>query len=158
MCVIMLEREGTLATAAHSVDRPASPQETPASLRMNRLVLVIEDYESARELYAKCLEWAGFRVALASNGVEGVDQAIKLLPAVIVMDLFMPLLDGLEATRRLKHNNRTRGIPVIACTAWPSTEKYSDLFHAYVEKPCLPSVLIAAVRDALGHRFPDDAP
>jgi CheY-like chemotaxis protein len=122
---------------------------------MNRLVLVVEDYESARELYAKCLGWAGFRVALASNGEEAVDQATRLLPEVIVMDLFLPRLDGLEATRRLKSDDRTRNIPVIACSAGASKEKYPDLFHAYLEKPCLPSALIAVVRAALGHRSPD---
>jgi len=159
MSVRMHERQGALATAARSelrtVGTPGRGQGTPTSLRMNRLVLVVEDYESARELYAKCLGLAGFRVALASDGAEAVDQATRLLPEVIVMDVFLPRLDGLEATRRLKADDRTKDIPVIACTAGASTEKHPDLFYAYLEKPCLPSALIAAVRAALGHRFPD---
>ncbi|PYV13305.1 MAG: response regulator [Acidobacteria bacterium] len=122
---------------------------------MDRLVLLVEDYESARELYAKCLEQAGFRVALATNGVEAVDQAIKLQPAVIVMDIFMPRLDGLEATRLLKRNDETGSIPVIACTARPPADKHPDLFHAYLTKPFLPNVLIDAVRNALAHSLPD---
>jgi len=121
-------------------------------------VLVVEDYESARELYAKCLALAGFRVALASNGEEAVDQATRLLPAVIVMDLFLPLVDGLEATRRLKADDRTKDIPVIACTAGAATEKHPDLFHACLDKPCFPGELIAVVRAALGQRFPDGRP
>src|SRR5437870_247978 len=106
MSVIAHKRQGVLATAARSelgtADIPGRDQGTPTSLRMNRLVLVVEDYESARELYAKCLALAGFRVALASDGEEAVDQATRLLPEVIVMDLFLPRLDGLVATRRLK--------------------------------------------------------
>src|SRR5438552_3586341 len=98
MSVMVHGRRGPRATAAPSAlsagDIPGRGPETPASHRINRLVLVVEDYESARELYAKCLGWAGFRVALASNGVEAVDQAMRLLPVVIVMDLFLPLLDG----------------------------------------------------------------
>ena len=81
------------------------------------LVLVVEDYQDAREMYSAYLTFSGFGVAEASNGLEAIEKAVELMPDVILMDLALPRMDGWEATRRLKAEPKTRAIPVIALTA-----------------------------------------
>ena len=72
------------------------------------LVLVVDDYQDAREMYAEYLEFSGFRVAEAKDGREAVDKAFALAPDVILMDLSLPVLDGWEATRLIKADARTQ--------------------------------------------------
>ncbi len=81
------------------------------------LVLVVEDYQDAREMYAAYLQFSGYRVAEATNGVEAIEKAVELMPDIILMDLALPRMDGWEATRRIKAAPATRGIPVVALTA-----------------------------------------
>ena len=80
------------------------------------LILVVDDYEDAREMYAEYLRFCGFRVAEARNGNEALEQAFTLMPDLILMDLSLPGMDGWEATRQLKADERTRNIPVVALT------------------------------------------
>src|SRR4026209_2305628 len=78
------------------------------------LVLVVEDYQDAREMYAAYLSFSGYRVAEATNGVEAIEKTIELMPDIILMDLALPQMDGWEATRRLKLDERTKHIPIVA--------------------------------------------
>ena len=80
------------------------------------LILVVDDYQDAREMYAEYLQFSGFRVAEARNGNEAVAQAFSLRPDLILMDLSLPGMDGWEATRVLKADERTKHIPVVALT------------------------------------------
>jgi len=80
------------------------------------LVLVVEDYQDAREMYAAYLQFSGYRVAEATNGVEAIEKTLELLPDIILMDLALPKMDGWEATRRLKSDERTKHIPTVAFT------------------------------------------
>jgi CheY-like chemotaxis protein len=120
------------------------------------LVLVVDDYQDAREMYAEYLEFSGFRVAEASNGAEALDKAFALLPDVILMDLSLPIIDGWEATRRLKSDDRTRAIPVVALTghalAGEGTGEQEVQCDAFVIKPCLPDTLVAEVKKVLAAR------
>jgi len=117
------------------------------------LVLIVDDYQDAREMYAEYLEFSGFRVAEARNGQEAVEQAFALRPSVILMDLSLPIMDGWEATRRLKGDDRTRAIPVVALTGHAldghSREAQDAGCDAYVTKPCLPDALVREVRRVL---------
>jgi two-component system cell cycle response regulator DivK len=120
------------------------------------LVLVVDDYQDAREMYAEYLEFSGFRVAEASNGAEALDKAFALLPDVILMDLSLPIIDGWEATRRLKSDDRTKAIPVVALTghalASEATGEREVMCDAFVIKPCLPDTLVAEVKKVLAAR------
>ena len=78
------------------------------------VVLVVEDHDAARDTLAEFLTVCGFQVHTAPDGREGVELAMKIHPDVIVMDLAMPVMDGWEATRRLKANLTTRSIPVVS--------------------------------------------
>ena len=78
----------------------------------NPLILVVEDYQDAREMYAAYLQFSGFRVAEAVNGLEALDKTRDLMPDIILMDLALPKLDGWQATEQLKADKRTSHIVV----------------------------------------------
>ena len=128
-----------------------TPAETPAPL-----VLVVDDVDHGREICSEYLEFRGFRVATAADGQEALDKAFELLPDVILMDLSLPGIDGWEATRRLKLDERTRAIPIIALTAHALAAAHDKArevgCNAVVTKPCLPRDLEQEVRRQLDAR------
>ena len=83
---------------------------------MNKILLV-EDNEMNRDMLSRRLERKGFEVIVAVDGQQGVDMAGSESPALILMDLSLPVLDGWEATRLIKADPATQNIPVIALTA-----------------------------------------
>jgi len=116
-----------------------------------QLVLIVDDSEDNRAMYVESLTHAGFAVVEASDGHEAVEQACALTPAVVVMDVSLPGMDGWEATRVLKGDARTRSIPVIALTghAGQSQSARDAGCDAFLTKPCLPNTLLEAVRRVL---------
>lgn len=120
------------------------------------LVLVVEDYQDAREMYAAYLQFSGFRVAEATNGVEAIEKTLELFPDIILMDLALPKMDGWEATRRLKMDERTRHIPVVALTGHALAGHAEGARQAgcdsFVTKPCLPDALVAEIQRMLAAR------
>jgi CheY-like chemotaxis protein len=104
-------------------------------------------------MYAEYLRFCGFRVAEARNGNEALDQAFTLKPDLILMDLSLPGMDGWEATRQLKADERTRQIPVVALTghalAGASEGAKKAGCDSFVTKPCLPDDLVVEVRRML---------
>lgn len=86
------------------------------------LVLVVDDYDDSREMYAELLKSSGFRVAEARDGRQSLQKAQELLPDLVLMDLTLPGIDGWEATRQLKLDPRTRNIPVVALSGHDAPE------------------------------------
>ena len=80
-------------------------------------ILLVEDNEMNRDMLSRRLERKGYRVLLAVDGQSGVELAASALPDVVLMDMSLPVLDGWEATRRLKADPATAHLPVIALTA-----------------------------------------
>jgi CheY-like chemotaxis protein len=80
-------------------------------------ILLVEDNEMNRDMLSRRLERKGYAVAIAVDGQQGVDMALADPPALILMDMSLPVLDGWEATRRIKANAASKGIPIIALTA-----------------------------------------
>jgi two-component system, cell cycle response regulator DivK len=80
-------------------------------------ILLVEDNEMNRDMLSRRLIRNGFEVSIAIDGQQGADMAISQLPDLILMDMSLPVMDGWEATRRIKANDATRKIPVIALTA-----------------------------------------
>ena len=117
------------------------------------LVLVVDDYQDAREMYAECLEASGFRVAQAQTGEEAVAQAIALGPDLIIMDLSLPGMNGWAATRAIKADPRTASIPVVALTGHARASAFSMArdagCDAFLTKPCLPDEMVTIVRRIL---------
>ena len=126
------------------------------------LVLVVDDYADAREMYCEYLQLSGFRVTEASDGAEALAQAFAQIPDVVLMDLSLPTMDGVEATRQLKLDVRTRGVPVIALTGHSISSLAGGFAgtgcDSFVTKPCLPEALVAEVRRVLGKRAHERLP
>jgi two-component system cell cycle response regulator DivK len=80
-------------------------------------ILLVEDNEMNRDMLSRRLERKGFEVIIAVDGQQGVDMAGSESPALILMDLSLPVIDGWEATRQIKADPATQNIPVIALTA-----------------------------------------
>jgi len=116
-------------------------------------VLLVDDYPDAREMYSEYLQFAGFDVVEAANGIEALQGAIDHEPDIILMDLSLPVMDGWEATRRLKADDRTKTIPVVALTghalAGISEGARKAGCDAFVTKPCLPEDLVKEIRKVL---------
>jgi two-component system, cell cycle response regulator DivK len=116
-------------------------------------VLVVDDFDDAREMYAEYLEFVGFQVDVARNGVEAVEKAQGAPPDIILMDLSLPVMDGWEATRRLKQDQRTRNIPVMALSGHVLAGNAEQARQAgadeFVAKPCLPQDLENKIRTML---------
>ena len=116
-------------------------------------VLLVDDYPDAREMYTEYLEFSGFEVVEAGNGMEALQRAIDASPDIILMDLSLPVMDGWEATRRLKADHRTASIPVVALTghalAGISEGAKKAGCDAFVTKPCLPEDLVHEIKRVL---------
>ncbi len=136
--------------------------EAPASLSQGRpnppgrarpLVLLVEDQQALRQLYARELTLAGFDVIEAGNGLAGVDASTRHIPDLVLMDLSLPVLDGWEATRRIKTDARTAHIPVMALTGHDTAGELERATRAgcnwFIPKPCPPGALVAEVRRLL---------
>src|SRR5512139_2667425 len=128
----------------------------PVDAPVEPLVLVVDDYDDAREMYAESLLVSGFRVAEAADGAQAVELARSLAPDVILMDLSLPGVDGWEATRRLKADARTQHIPVVALTGHALSSALDAAREAgcdrFVVKPALPDVVIEEVRRAISRK------
>jgi two-component system cell cycle response regulator DivK len=106
---------------------------------MTHVILVVEDNERNLKLLRDVLEYAGYDVRVARTAEDGLTLAAKEPPDLVLMDLQLPGIDGMEALRRLRQNPRTADIPVVAVTAQAmkqDRERVMDAgFNGYVEKP-----------------------
>jgi CheY-like chemotaxis protein len=121
--------------------------------RLKPLVLLVEDQSELRQMYVQELELSGFDVIEAENGADAVTNTAVHCPDVVLMDLSLPVLDGWEATRRLKNDSRTSHIPVVALTAHDGSGELQRATSAgcdwLVPKPCPPDALITEIRRVL---------
>jgi two-component system, cell cycle response regulator DivK len=119
-------------------------------------VLIADDSFDTRAMYREYFGHEGYRTYTAVDGDAALHIARTVLPDVIVMDLSMPLVDGLTAVRRLRSEPQTRTTPVILLTGYPSTAVQRGAMEAGVDlfltKPCLPEDLEHRVRDLLSAR------
>ena len=111
------------------------------------VVLLVEVDRDVRILFAEWLMVAGFRVEQAHNGLQALERAFDLRPDAILTDLNIPGIDGYELTRRLRSDERTRDIPILAVTGYaPFTQDPARADRAgcdaVLSKPCDPAALI----------------
>jgi two-component system cell cycle response regulator DivK len=103
------------------------------------LVLVVEDFEDNRFMMRRLLEMSGYRVVEAVNGNQAVEAAAREEPDIILMDLSLPQLDGLAATRRIREQQGARRVPIVAVSAHDSADFHAEALAAgcneYVTKP-----------------------
>jgi two-component system, cell cycle response regulator DivK len=120
---------------------------------MRRRILVVEDQEDNRRILRDLLSSVGFELIEASAGDEGVRLAELNRPDLILMDVQMPVLDGHEATRRIKANPELRDIPIVVVTSYALSGDEAKAKAAgadgYISKPYSPRELLAIVRRLL---------
>lgn len=104
-----------------------------------KTVMVVEDFEDNRFMMRRLLEMSGYEVLEAVNGEEAVEMARREMPGLILMDLSLPLLDGLAATRRIRQHPALRHVPIVAVSAHDTADFHADALAAgcndYVTKP-----------------------
>jgi CheY-like chemotaxis protein len=117
-------------------------------------VLVVDDSADIRELWRLWLTFWGFSVHEARNGYDAIQKATELQPDLILMDLWMPVVDGVEAMRRQKADSRTSHVPVLAVSAQSHAPDSSAALaagaDAFLTKPCDPDRLLDHIRLAMG--------
>ncbi len=117
-------------------------------------VMIVEDHPDSREILRIQIEYLGYKVIEALSGEEALEKALVENPDLIIMDIMLPGMNGIEATIALKQNSKTSRIPVIGHSAWQEN-KNKALAAGMVEflpKPTLPGVFREVVQRILGSR------
>ena len=119
-----------------------------------RRVLIVEDHDDTRELYTRCLAAAGWHVEAAADGGEALLLAPTFDPDVMVVDLNLPVMGGIQVAQAVRGNGRLRQVPMVACTAHRHILTERDAraagFDALVRKPCDPEALRKTVERLAG--------
>jgi len=122
----------------------------------NELILVVEDNDSSRKLVRDILRFRGYEIIEAETGEDGVRLAQERLPSLVLMDIRLPGMDGIEALAQLRAEAATQSIPVLAMTASVMTEHRQKImdagFDAFQSKPIDVKEFIAAVEQLLARR------
>lgn len=117
-------------------------------------MLLVEDDPETRQFYTVALERDGFHVDQAHNGKQALDKAFEARPDLVVTDIAVPGMDGIELCRRLRADGRTRTVPVVAVTGYDDRQYPDRVTVAGADvvliKPCAPDRLVAEARRLLG--------
>jgi two-component system, cell cycle response regulator DivK len=126
------------------------------SERKRPLVLIVDDFQDAREMYAEWLVFKGYRVLVAHDGQSGLDLARTHRPDVIFMDIRMPGITGTEAVRLLRSDDGFSPVPIAALTAHALESERAVLaaagFDMVLSKPVLPDALVDAIEHLVARR------
>lgn len=119
----------------------------------SKRILLVDDYPDALEIWGLYLRALGYAVDTAEDGLTAVEQALRIVPDIIVLDLELPGITGFEAARRLRHLQHTRRIPLIAATGYSHVTQLDQArqcgFDSIVVKPCEPSALVQEIERLL---------
>jgi len=122
------------------------------------LVLIVDDVEDNRALYEEYLLFRGFRVHSASDGPSGIARAREERPDIVLLDLRMPGISGMQTLRLLRELPALVGVPIVALTAHALEEQRNEAlragFDAFIAKPCLPDDLVREIERILGYSLP----
>jgi CheY-like chemotaxis protein len=134
-----------IPTPALSIERRVLPRP--------QRVLVVDDSADVRELWTMWLQFWGFAVEQASNGLDAIRKARTFQPHLVLMDLWMPVVDGLTATETMKADPHMKDVPVLALSAdtfSPARERALKAgADCFLPKPVSPDTLLEAIRDSL---------
>jgi two-component system, cell cycle response regulator DivK len=121
-------------------------------------VLIVEDDPGSRWALCALMRRLGYDCRTATNGREALELAGSFAPQAILMDVRLPVLDGLEATRQLKADARTRGIPVLALTGYTSPHRLSAMRRAGCVEVLAKPIVVQELLDRLAHHLPPSSP
>ena len=117
---------------------------------MSAVILIIEDNEQNMYLMKFLLEKNGLQVIMAATGREGIEQAIRLKPQAILLDIQLPEMDGYNVVRQLRQNKELDGVPIIAVTSYAMVGDREKIMAAgatdYIEKPINPEIFVDQIR------------
>ena len=120
---------------------------------MTKRILVVEDREDNRQILRDLLGNTGYELVEALDGVQALAAVAKQRPDLILMDIQLPIMDGYEATRRIRSNPDNKSIPIIAITSYALSDDEGKALaagcNAYVAKPYSPRQLLAKIREYL---------
>jgi two-component system cell cycle response regulator DivK len=118
---------------------------------MSKTILVVEDQEDNRQILRDLLGASGYEMLEAENGADALTAVASRRPDLILMDIQLPIMDGYEATRRLKADPNTKSIPIIVVTSYALSGDESKArdsgCDAYVTKPYSPRALLAKIKE-----------
>lgn len=124
--------------------------------RQRPLILLVDDYVDTLELTAELLQMKGFDVVTASDGAAALEQARARMPDMVLLDLSLPVVDGLEVTRRLRQDPATRGLRILAFTAHALDAKAEEARAAgcngIITKPVAPDEMVRTIEQHLAGR------
>jgi len=116
---------------------------------MSRTVLLIEDNEQNRYLVSYLLEQEGHTVVMAENGPQGIEEALRILPDLILLDIQLPRMDGYAVARAIRELEPLRSVPIVAVTSYALTGDREKSLEAgcngYLEKPINPETFVAEI-------------
>lgn len=116
-------------------------------------ILIVDDYPDALDIWAIFLRASGYKVSTAADGASAIEQAERLLPDLIVLDLELPRISGFDVAKRLRSNPDTQSIPLIAATGYSHLSQLDRAraagFDQIVVKPCDPDALIEEIERLL---------
>jgi len=120
---------------------------------VKKRILVVEDNKQNLYLATFLLEKNGYQVIAAEDGLEAIEKAKMEKPALILMDMQLPEMDGFEATRRIKSTPETSHIPIVAVTSYAMVGDKEKAFAAgcvgYIEKPFMPETFVSKIEKYL---------
>jgi CheY-like chemotaxis protein len=117
---------------------------------MTTIILVVDDEAPIQELVATLLEDQGYRVLTARNGAEALDLVLAERPALVLTDLMMPVMDGIDLSRRLKEDALTHDVPIVLISAAGRAEAARSVADAFLAKPFDVETLLDVVRRYAG--------
>jgi CheY-like chemotaxis protein len=125
-------------------------------------ILLVDDYADALDMWALYLRSRGYGVLTAGDGLKAVEMAAEHLPDLIILDLDLPGISGIEAARRLRGLSKTAQIPLIAATGYSHVKQLDEAqgagFAAVLVKPCEPAALVREIERVLGSRHEVETP
>lgn len=136
-------------------DQPLSLSSSDENIIHKRKILVVDDDENIREIYKMILEYEMYEVAQAENGVDALNQIYQSPPEVILLDLMMPKMGGLETLEKLKCNPKTKNIPVLVLTAASNEENELELMKRgaddFISKTSKSEIIVARINRLINH-------
>jgi two-component system, cell cycle response regulator DivK len=118
---------------------------------MAKNILVVEDNDHLRQILASFIRFSGYDVLEAESGSEAIEKAALAKPDLILLDLTLPDLNGIDVARAIKKNVVTADIPIIACSAYASGEEMEEALRAgivdYLEKPIAAALIKAKIEE-----------
>jgi two-component system cell cycle response regulator DivK len=133
--------------------RSKSPHNSVEIMNLHNRILLVEDSDDSRQSLSKLLEFEGYQVIEASDGEIAIEMAIKERPDLILMDLSLPIVDGLSATRRIKAERTFSNVPIIALSGHDEIDFHARALAAgcsdYISKPIDFAALVSKLSSLL---------